>query len=52
MIQKKRTEEALKELIKIIEDDNERYMDYLATPCGWFDFQCRKDRKKTNIFNK
>ena len=52
IIQKKRAEDAIKELVKIIEDDNERYMEYLATPCGWFDFQCKKDRKKTNIFKK
>lgn len=52
VIQKRRTEEALKELVKMIEDDNNMYMEYLGTPCKFYELSCKKDRRRTKIFEK
>lgn len=45
----KRVREGLAELIAIIDEMNQQYMDYLSKPCRFYEFKCKKDRKRTKL---
>lgn len=38
--------DAIKWFNETIEYQNNQYMEYLAKPCGMFDFKCKKERER------
>lgn len=36
-------------VIGVIDDNNDQYMGYLGVPCKWYQFKCKKERKRIKM---